>query len=309
MSKLTRRTMLNPAALLRARCCCRALRSGRPTIVRRSTIAVQKVDELQHARRAARAVQCRRARVLLLHLEGLIWQELPRQPRAVPGLATEWRRIDDQTVELKLRQGVKFHNGDELTAEDVVFTFSRERMFGKTEAKSRKTIHASSRSRCRGRGKELPPEVPAVARRMWPTSSSVEAVDKYTVRFVNATPDVTLEGRLSRYGSRDHQPPRLGGGRELARLGAQADRDRSLQGREFRPDVSLTLEAHDEYWGGRPPLKTHALRRGAGGGEPRQRPALRRVPVRLRHPAGPDRRHRERIRASRCRAAPSSTTA
>ncbi len=24
---------------------------------------------------------------------------------------------------------------------------------------------------------------------------------------------------------------------------------------EFKPDVSLTLEAHDEYWGGRPPLK------------------------------------------------------
>ncbi len=42
-----------------------------------------------------------------------------------PGLATEWRRVDDQTVELKLRQGVKFHNGDEMTAEDVVFTFSR----------------------------------------------------------------------------------------------------------------------------------------------------------------------------------------
>ena len=63
--------------------------------------------------------------------EGLICQELARQPRAVPGLATEWRRIDDQTVELKLRQGVKFHNGDEMTAEDVVFSFSRERMFGK----------------------------------------------------------------------------------------------------------------------------------------------------------------------------------
>ncbi|MGO7845332.1 ABC transporter substrate-binding protein, partial [Rhizobium johnstonii] len=36
---------------------------------------------------------------------------------AVPSLATEWRRIDDKTVELKLRQGVKFHNGDEMTAE------------------------------------------------------------------------------------------------------------------------------------------------------------------------------------------------
>ena len=57
--------------------------------------------------------------------------------------------------------------------------------------------------------------------------------------------------------------------------------------------MSLTLEAHDEYWGGRPPIKTHPLRRGSGGGEPRQRPAVRPVPVRLRHPAGPDRRHRE----------------
>ncbi|MGO7565037.1 ABC transporter substrate-binding protein, partial [Rhizobium johnstonii] len=37
---------------------------------------------------------------------------------SVPSLATEWRRIDDNTVELKLRQGVKFHNGDEMTAED-----------------------------------------------------------------------------------------------------------------------------------------------------------------------------------------------
>ena len=59
-----------------------------------------------------------------------------------PGLATEWRRVNDQTVELKLRQGVKFHNGDEMTAEDVVFTFSRERMFANTEAKNRSTIRA-----------------------------------------------------------------------------------------------------------------------------------------------------------------------
>ncbi len=59
-----------------------------------------------------------------------------------PGLATEWKRIDDQTVELKLRQGVKFHNGEEMTAEDVVFSFGRERMFGQTEAKNRTTLKA-----------------------------------------------------------------------------------------------------------------------------------------------------------------------
>ena len=50
-----------------------------------------------------------------------------------PSLATSWKRIDDYTVELKLRQGVKFHNGDEMTAEDVAFTFGPEYMFGTTK--------------------------------------------------------------------------------------------------------------------------------------------------------------------------------
>ena len=29
--------------------------------------------------------------------------------------------------------------------------------------------------------------------------------------------------------------------------------------REFRPDISLTMDAHDAYWGGRPPIKTLRL--------------------------------------------------
>ena len=42
-----------------------------------------------------------------------------------PSLATEWRALDDATWEFKLRQGVKFHNGDPFTAEDVKFSFDR----------------------------------------------------------------------------------------------------------------------------------------------------------------------------------------
>ena len=41
-----------------------------------------------------------------------------------PGLATEYSRNDDNTVfRFKLRKGVKFHNGEDFTAEDVKFSF------------------------------------------------------------------------------------------------------------------------------------------------------------------------------------------
>jgi peptide/nickel transport system substrate-binding protein len=43
-----------------------------------------------------------------------------------PMLATEWHRTDDRTLECTLRQGVRFHDGSEMTTEDVAFTFGDE---------------------------------------------------------------------------------------------------------------------------------------------------------------------------------------
>lgn len=37
-------------------------------------------------------------------------------------LATSWKWVDDTTLELTLREGVKFHNGEEFDADDVVYT-------------------------------------------------------------------------------------------------------------------------------------------------------------------------------------------
>jgi len=185
--------------------------------------------------------------------EGLITRDWMGNQGPVPGLATEWKRLDDRTIELKLREGVKFHNGDELTADDVVFSFSDERVFAGTEPAGGQTIYAEAFAPQTAR--ELPASVPGTARRLWPALRGVEAVDRYTVRFHNATPDVTLEGRLYSYGSQ------IASKRAWDEAASYADWARKpvttgpYMVEEYRPDVSLVLLAHDDYWGGRPPLE------------------------------------------------------
>lgn len=43
----------------------------------------------------------------------------------LPALATSWERVDDFTWRFTLREGVKFHNGNDFTWEDVKFSMER----------------------------------------------------------------------------------------------------------------------------------------------------------------------------------------
>ncbi len=42
-----------------------------------------------------------------------------------PALAVSWKAIDERTWEIRLREGVTFHDGAPFTADDVVFSFAR----------------------------------------------------------------------------------------------------------------------------------------------------------------------------------------
>ncbi|MCI1001712.1 MULTISPECIES: ABC transporter substrate-binding protein [Ochrobactrum] len=185
--------------------------------------------------------------------EGLILRDWMGNQGPVPGLATEWKRLDDKTIELKLRQGVKFHNGDELTAEDVVFSFSDERLFAGTEPAGGKTLYEANFKP--QTAKELPAAIPGISRRLWPALRGVEAVDKYTVRFHNATPDVTLEGRLYAFGSQIANKRAWDESKSYAEWARKPVTTGPYKVADYKPDVELVLEAHDEYWGGQPPLQ------------------------------------------------------
>lgn len=45
--------------------------------------------------------------------------ELDKDGKLVPRLATDWQWIDDRTLQMKLRQNIKFHNGEQFDAEIV----------------------------------------------------------------------------------------------------------------------------------------------------------------------------------------------
>jgi peptide/nickel transport system substrate-binding protein len=96
--------------------------------------------------------------------EGLL--DLDTSLRFTPQLAVAWRPLDPLTWEIRLREGVRFHDGAPLTSEDVVFSLERAR----TE--------------------------PAELRMLFRGVDAIAAVDAHTVRVRTAAPFPALPQRI-----------------------------------------------------------------------------------------------------------------
>src|SRR2546426_12402441 len=75
--------------------------------------------------------------MFLYALHDALVKPMPGNPMA-PSLAESWSASrDGLTYEFALRKGVRFHNGDLLTADDVKFSFERYRGAGASTLKAR----------------------------------------------------------------------------------------------------------------------------------------------------------------------------
>jgi peptide/nickel transport system substrate-binding protein len=135
--------------------------------------------------------------------------------RVVPELAEAETHPDDRTYDIRIRRGVKFHYGHELTSADVVYTFASflDPKFGGRSGAYRAML------------------------------ASVAALDGYTVRFTLKQPSSSFLVNLV-MGIVPH-----GSGQANVRTPIGTGPYKLV---EFVPDDRLVLAAFPEYWGGGP---------------------------------------------------------
>jgi peptide/nickel transport system substrate-binding protein len=163
--------------------------------------------------------------VFLYALHDALIKPLPGNAMA-PCLAESWKEsADGLTYEFKLRDGLRFHNGDPLTADDVKFSFLRYR------GASAKLLHDRVKA--------------------------VEVVDPLRVRFVlNAPwPDFMVFYATPATGAAWVVPKKY-----VERVGDDGFRRQPVGLGPYRfvrmnPGQELVLEANEQYWRKKPSIK------------------------------------------------------
>ncbi len=149
--------------------------------------------------------------------------------KIVPALAAELPKLVAPTTwEVKLRRGVKFHNGEEFNAESVKFSLERVKT----------GLRASSNFR---------------------PIEKVDIVDAYTVRVQTSKPwpifpTIMTSRQASMY------PPKAYAGKDSAFISKNPIGTGPYKLVRWSKDEEIVLDANDQYWRGAPKIKTVVFR-------------------------------------------------
>jgi peptide/nickel transport system substrate-binding protein len=162
--------------------------------------------------------------------DGLV--RVDERGRVVPGIALSWTTPDALTWEIKLRPGVRFHDGSELTAEDVVFSLERP---------------LSIKGSPGGFATYVKP------------ISAKQIVDRHTLRLKTAAPygallqDLALVLLVSKRAAANASAEDFDSGKAAVGTGP-------FKLVKFARGDRVQLARHDAYWAGRPEWESVSLR-------------------------------------------------
>ena len=147
-----------------------------------------------------------------------------------PSLATSWKALSDTQWEFKLRKGVKFHNGETMSAEDVKYSFERV-----LDQKKKSPQYGNVRA-----------------------IKEIRIVDPETIHIITDKPFPLLLERLVFFPI----VPK----KHVEAVGDQTFGTTSPVGTgpwkfvEWKRDQLIRLEAFDQHWRGKPPFKHLIIR-------------------------------------------------
>jgi peptide/nickel transport system substrate-binding protein len=152
-----------------------------------------------------------------------------------PGLAESWRPIDATTWEFKLRRGVKFHDGSDMTAEDVVASIQRMQ-----------TLAGPNPTRI-------------YVRRI----TDVRIIDPHTLHIITGGPSPTLPNdfiRLFVTSARATAGLTPQNSNEAFNSGRAAIGTGPYRFNSWSPREQFTMDRFDGHWSGRPAWARHVRR-------------------------------------------------